>query len=125
MKHVLGVFVLMATASPILAQPNRFCQHETTQYALNDCARRAMEATDGELNRVYQDLTGITTGDREERIRTAQRAWVAFRDAHCDVASSDYEGGSMRPMVYGLCMAEVTVQRTIQLRSYYDELRER
>jgi len=43
----------------------------------------AMQSADDELNKTYQQLLKKATGDPValQKIRAAQKAWVAFRDA--------------------------------------------
>src|SRR6478672_5902751 len=52
----------------------------------------------------------------EATLREAQRAWVAFRDAHCRLESFEARGGSMQPMIDGNCRAAITRARTAELR---------
>lgn len=51
-----------------------------------------------------------------EKLLTAQRAWLAYRDAHC--ASEGYlaRGGSMESMLVSFCKAGLTEERTEELR---------
>jgi uncharacterized protein YecT (DUF1311 family) len=52
----------------------------------------------------------------EASLREAQRAWVAFRDAHCRLESYEARGGSMQPMLDAGCRATLTRARTAELR---------
>jgi hypothetical protein len=61
-----------------------------------------------------------------ERFRRAQRAWVAFRDAHRDALfpQADPAPGSIRPVCIAAEMRELTVARTRQLEAVLKDLRE-
>lgn len=96
------------------AQPGR-CSQARTQTDINACAAADHRAADAELNRAYARLMRVVLPARREGIRVAQRAWIAFRDAHCRSEASEYQGGSMQPMVLGFCLADVTRSRTAQL----------
>ena len=50
-------------------------------------------------------------------LQTAQRAWIAFRDAECTYSTADSEGGSIHPMEVSQCLTELTEARTKQLTS--------
>ncbi|MFM4877940.1 lysozyme inhibitor LprI family protein [Aeromonas caviae] len=56
-----------------------------------------------------------------ERLRTAQRAWIAFRDAQCRYEAGVYEGGSMAPMVHSSCLTQLTEARTKDLNTLPDQ----
>jgi uncharacterized protein YecT (DUF1311 family) len=47
---------------------------------------------------------------------TAQRAWVAFRDANCALSGFQARGGSMEPMLIASCRAEMSAKRAEELR---------
>ena len=116
--------LLLLTAQPL------DCGEARTQAEMNECAVRHFEAADAELNAVWPralayarglDADGVPAFDdrpsAEARLREAQRAWLTFRDAHCAVAGYEARGGSMESMVYEGCRAQVTGERTEQLRS--------
>ena len=45
---------------------------------------------DAELNHAYQELMGELSEDSQEHLRSAQRAWIAFRNAEFDALASVY-----------------------------------
>jgi len=48
----------------------------------------------------------------------AQKAWLAFRDAECTFQTSAAQGGSIQPMLQAYCLDDLTVKRTVALKSY-------
>ena len=56
-----------------------------------------------------------TTSEAEADLRTAQRAWIAFRDAECDRQFSFYAGGTIRTVVYAQCQLSMTAERALAL----------
>ena len=54
---------------------------------------------------------------RVETLLAAQRAWIAFRDAECDLAYAEWGSGSMRNIAYADCRMQMTAERTIRLRA--------
>ncbi|HVF50638.1 MAG TPA: lysozyme inhibitor LprI family protein [Pyrinomonadaceae bacterium] len=90
-----------------------------TQFDLNNCARRAFEEADAEMNRVYRlYLKGLGGDDAKARakVRAAQLAWLKYRDAHCVAEAMINEGGSIYPLVYSGCQASVTAERTRRMK---------
>ncbi|MDJ1008986.1 MAG: DUF1311 domain-containing protein [Paracoccaceae bacterium] len=54
---------------------------------------------------------------RAEALRSAQRAWIAFRDAQCRLDYAVWGGGSMRMIAGAACEMEMTADRAIALRA--------
>ena len=78
----------------------------------------SLKKADGALNGVYNQLIDQLSGRAEQRLRSAQRAWLAFRDAECSLQALGAEGGSAQSAVVAQCMATLTDQRVKQLRFY-------
>jgi len=115
--------------------PEWNCENPQVQQEMNYCAGQDFQRADAELNAAYRtaiagaqeadrEYTRITQGNdgrdggpgEEASLRAAQRAWVSFRDAHCQGESYDARGGSMQPMIYEGCRATLTRARTAELR---------
>jgi uncharacterized protein YecT (DUF1311 family) len=67
------------------------------------------------MKRVLRTTLASDSG-RAAVLDSAQRAWIAFRDAQCSYVAKSYEGGSMQPMQQGACLEALTRARTKQLR---------
>jgi uncharacterized protein YecT (DUF1311 family) len=103
------------------------CVNQTTQLDMNQCAYQEWQAADADLNAVYAETLAIVQerdrsytpeGDSEEdRLRRAQRAWVAFRDANCDVAGYQMRGGSAEPLLVNGCLRQMTEDRIAELQA--------
>jgi uncharacterized protein YecT (DUF1311 family) len=101
------------------------CENALAQQEMNFCAEQVWQAEDATLNETYAsalavmqeaDASFAPEGDTEEdRLRTAQRAWVEYRDAACDSAGYAMRGGSAEPLLIYGCMAMLTKERTAQL----------
>jgi uncharacterized protein YecT (DUF1311 family) len=97
------------------------CPGSHSQAELNQCAARARDKADAELNKVYRELMkGAGTTERT-KLREAQLAWLKFRDTQCDYESVGNKGGSIYPMVVGFCLARVTNDRAKQLQEILRE----
>jgi uncharacterized protein YecT (DUF1311 family) len=49
-------------------------------------------------------------------LKTAQRAWITFRDAACEAEAYAMQGGSAQPLLVFGCRARLTRARTEDLR---------
>ncbi|HXN49663.1 MAG TPA: lysozyme inhibitor LprI family protein [Bryobacteraceae bacterium] len=93
----------------------RACEAKAgAQPELNACAAEEAARVDAEMNRVYRELLAKNSDDAAaaEKIKKAQRAWVAFRDAYIEAMfpAEDKlaEYGSMYPMERDLILATLT-----------------
>ncbi len=109
MKHLLVFLFLVA-----LAAPGAFAQ---SQQQMNRDAEASFTKADAELNRIYAKVLAGLDDESKPELKAAQRAWVAFRDAHAEF-QMNYEahGGSMAPMIYAGVRASLTKARIAQLK---------
>ena len=119
------ICVTAGISMPVAAQePN--CKEPQTQADMTICAGKDYEKADKELNVAYQKLRKLLI-ERDkaadaagkgatDALVTAQRAWVAFRDANCALAGFQARGGSMEPMLISSCLAETSGKRAEELR---------
>lgn len=88
------------------------------QYAMNDCANGEYERQDARLNQAYVMVMRRLAPPAKVKLRTLQRAWIKTRDGKCTAESAEYQGGSIAPMIYSLCLTDETIRRTLWLESY-------
>jgi len=108
-----------ATNLQLAQRPN--CNNPQTQSEMNICASIAYQNADRKLNQVYRQLLPKLSASRKQKLISAQQAWIKFRDSSCEFERSAYEGGSIAPMIYGFCLADVTEQRTKDLQRYLED----
>lgn len=137
----------MAEAPPV---PGWNCDDPVVQQEMNWCAGQDHAAADAELNAQWKITASIMkardTGmeadfgpinpvtPREDAaarmaysghfqtLLEAQRAWLAYRDAHCRLEGYAFLGGSAQPMIVSGCLATLTRQRTQELRDLAEVL---
>lgn len=90
--------------------------HAQSQMEMNQQAADGFASADGELNRVYREITKRLSAAEKTKLVKAQRLWVQFRDAECDFESMGVDGGSAQPMIYSGCLESLTRERTKALR---------
>jgi uncharacterized protein YecT (DUF1311 family) len=74
------------------------------------------------MNKAYKQLMSKLDTEAQAKLKTAQRAWIAFRDAQADLdADLEARGGSAAPMIYSGSRTEITKTRTKELRELLKE----
>lgn len=135
-SHGSTVLVLLLAAlffgQRALADDKPDCIDPQTQMEMTYCAGVDYEEADAELNELWPDIVAAARQNDEyvadmarergvpttlEALRTAQRAWIAFRDAQCEYEAYEVFGGTAQPMVGSLCLARLTRER-IEVLSY-------
>lgn len=119
------LFLAQAASAPALN-----CAYPDTQLEMNVCSYRDYQAADKVLNAAWKTAQQLALqADRDSpparkadsaaaQLLAAQRAWIAYRDAHCLAMADQYRGGSIRPLIHNSCMTDLTKTRTAQLREY-------
>lgn len=127
MTHpLLPALALSLAAFPALSQTPD-CGNTMVQYELNICAEMDWQEADRDLNRVYKEVMAEMKATdaslppelvgAEAALRTAQRAWIDYRDANCTTAGFRIRGGSAEALVVYGCLRQMTLDRTEELRA--------
>jgi len=100
------------------------CDAAMTQLDLNECYGEQFRNADAHLNGVYASLLKQLQSEKSEtatkKLQAAEKAWIRYRDLHCEAARFEFEGGSMSPMVWAQCMAMTTDHRIEALKAAYE-----
>ncbi|GAB4452167.1 MAG: lysozyme inhibitor LprI family protein [Armatimonadaceae bacterium] len=89
------------------------------------CIEEARKGWDRELNREYQVLLARLDNAGKQQLRTAQRAWLAYRDQEYKAIAAIYgktEGTMFVPMRANRAM-EITRKRALEIADYNKILR--
>lgn len=109
---IISVALLLTTVAQIRAQ---------TQAAMNAAAAADFRKADVDLNKTYQTvLTKLPTAEKQ-KLKEAQRAWVASRDDETARAAREAEGGSMAPTIRYQTMTDLTRKRITELKAMIDK----
>ena len=93
------------------------CDNPQTQIEMDECQGREYKKADAALNAVYKQLMTKLEDEGERTVfKTAQQAWIKFRDAECEAESFQNKGGTIYPMVYSGCLTALTQERTKQIK---------
>jgi len=138
MMKALAIAVLLALpVSSAFAQedPPVDCANAQTQADMNQCSYLDFEKADEALNAVYKRaMKSAQAADKEaadmsehyvgavKELKKAQRAWIDYRDGHCEGMSRETLGGSMQSMLISGCQARMTEARTKELQELIEAL---
>ena len=114
----IGVIGVAFSAFAIIATAQADdCQNASSQSALNECYGKAYKKSDAELNKIFKTLQRrADDADLKKKLVQSQRAWIAFRDAECDMQTVG--GGSISGMAYSICLSDLTAERVSDLKKY-------
>lgn len=79
------------------------------------CMSRELKESDTRLNVVYGIL--IRALAKPQLLQSAQRTWIAFRDAECMFQNEAMQGGSGYNFSMDLCLMQLTEQRIATLEA--------
>lgn len=124
MKILCSALVLLICPTSAQAAPFK-CNPNGNQAELNQCALDEYVAADKKLNATWQRLMAKFKNEPVViiKFKTAQKAWIAFRDAEVDAqfaceAQDRTCFGSMEPMLRSGVLTELTEARTTRLQQY-------
>lgn len=119
MRFPLLVLTLLGGAAlPAFAQVQ--CDYSGTQRQMNACASRDYKQADADLNAAYKQVMSRLGDPTKTKLRQAQRLWIPYRDAACDAEASQFEGGSLQPLIVLTCFERLTKARIQDLHSIAD-----
>lgn len=121
----------LLTAAQVHADDEPDCANAQTQTEMTQCAGADYDEADQELNAEYKKVRKLlATRDNDadedgkgavDALVASQRAWVAFRDANCELTGFQARGGTMEPMLISSCMADMSRKRTEELQSLAEQ----
>jgi uncharacterized protein YecT (DUF1311 family) len=106
-----ALLLLLISLTAVAAPPQ-------TQLDLNTAAGQSYLAADKELNERWKQVLAANAADPKliARLKTAQKAWLAFRDAQVSALYGD-EFFSARPMCEAGAKEQLTRERSAYLKS--------
>ena len=118
-----GAALVLLASSHVFAQDQKKdpCAEAQSQTEMNICWGKEYKAADAQMNVAYRDFTAKLSPEETAQLKTAQLAWIKFRDANCEFVADAYTGGSSRPMIAAMCLADVTSARTSELKAQMKE----
>ena len=118
-RLLIAILALLLSNISIAGQKptNDPCANAQSQAEMNMCWGDQYKAADAQLNAAYRQFTSKLSTEEAAQLKAAQLAWIKFRDANCEFVADAYKGGSIRPMIAAMCLADVTNARTSELKT--------
>jgi uncharacterized protein YecT (DUF1311 family) len=120
LRTVAVVLVAAATIASAQDDESKCC---CTTYDVSVCVNAIRKKVDIELNETYsqslEQARTFYTAQDIQRLRIAERRWIAYRDATCDAEYRLWEGGTGGPSARSYCEIGVTRQRIADLKKAY------
>jgi uncharacterized protein YecT (DUF1311 family) len=125
---IMCLFLLTNTAN---AGESGYCDTANNTIELNKCGKIYWKREDTALQIIYDDaieelktednespiIGPSRTGSRENKLREAQRAWVKFRDLHCQSETLiTGGGGTISGQIEFGCLTAITKERALEIQ---------
>ena len=118
----LSIVVALSLTGALVptADAAQTCDPNQSQADLNACYGAAYKKSGAALNELYNQIMGRLKSDQTtaKLLISAQKAWLAFRDAECNFSASGVSGGSIYPMIYAICLDGLTNKRIEDFKIY-------
>jgi uncharacterized protein YecT (DUF1311 family) len=95
------------------------CTNAVTTVDMKECASADLQKADKALNATYKKLMAkLDDKLSKEKLKKAQKAWIAFRDANAEFSADEARGGTMERLIYMETVTYMTEQREKELARY-------
>ena len=117
-------------AHPLDGEIEKCMNDDPSTQGTIQCANLGKKKWDGELNRAYNELMKLLPKEGQPLLRTAQRAWIPWRESEFKLLGGVYltiynnlDGGTMWLVANAIAEMDVVRERALELLAYTDELR--
>ena len=115
-----GLVIAVACIAALWAQPlqaeanaEENCDDRKSTADIVECLATQTAVWERRLNTAYQRLMNDLPTRRRDRLRSAQRLWLQFRDANCAYFAS--REGTIARIDAGQCLLRLNAARAIEL----------
>lgn len=93
-----------------------------TQADMNRHAAASFHGAEERLAALVEDLRQHLSGGSLDAFENSQQAWLRYREASAEFQSSQYDGGSIQPLIHASALESVTISRIVELEPLLKEL---
>ena len=94
-----------------------------TTLDIEGCAERDIIRTDAAIEARAKAVFSLLTPKGRREFVSAERSWLTYRKASCNVAASKYAGGTLEPVAFGLCVVKKNRSHLEELSALQRDLR--
>ena len=120
LKIIRLSFVATLALASLIASAGEDCGTMENELKIANCAESNFKEADAALNSVYGKLIKLLA--EPSHLRTAQRAWITFRDADCKHMTQGEFGSRIGFSWYYSCIEQKTRARTEELQKYLGDV---
>ena len=91
----------------------------STQTEITICTVREYNKAEKRINSLYKGISARLSLEERAILKKSELAWIKYKDTTCESEASEYEGGSMQPMVRNQCLTRITNARVKWLQDNY------
>ncbi|CAH0188474.1 hypothetical protein SRABI118_01430 [Massilia sp. Bi118] len=123
-RALLAAMVAFAASAASAAALD--CKNAMSTPDMNECAAIELKGVEAKLNEVYRqtlktlDAEGKESVEAKQKLITAQRAWVKFREADCAAVYQRNAGGTIRTLMHIGCMQGHAETRMKALKEFVE-----
>jgi uncharacterized protein YecT (DUF1311 family) len=88
-----------------------------TQEEINIVAEQSYRKTQRQLDKVIEQIKDYFSPEKCVRFDKVNQAWWIYLQSHADFSASEYEGGSIQPVIYASTLETATIARLVELEA--------
>ena len=115
----LCVLILAILATQAHAQNLRACDDDETTAGMRRCLAKVRDQLETQLIHNLEEARQRAL--QPAALDTAQARWTAFRQSQCRAEASQFQGGSLQPVVFLSCWNQLTQARARYLARLFVE----
>ena len=96
---------------------------DMTQSEMNMVAGQAYERVEMKLDTIITELKKYLSPKEISKLDETNAVWRKYLEQHADFVSSQYEGGSIQPLIHASALEAVTIARIVELETQLKELK--
>ena len=119
----IAIVLFLILPGAYTAQTTDPCKDAQSTFEMKQCAAKKFKQADDELNTVYRRLMAkLDDEGHKTSLKTAQQAWLKYRDTNCEFESYLNRGGTIYSLVVSDCMTVMTTSRTSEMKEQIKRL---
>jgi uncharacterized protein YecT (DUF1311 family) len=111
----IAALAMLAGSSAHAADKINCKSPNLNQIDMDTCAGQDFTASDAKLNALYKTMMSKYDAPNQAKLKTAEKAWLGYRDAECDYETNGTAGGTINPMMDTMCRTTKTDARIKEL----------
>lgn len=111
-----GVFSPSQAQAQHMNDPDGPCWETGSTVDTAQCLETAYKQADTELNMTYRHIMAALDEAEKASLRSAQLAWINYRDKACEAEAAPYRNGTAKGAARLACLEAATRSRTAFLR---------